>query len=204
MKRSAWVCTLLAFSTVAQAQGLPVTENAVFVFNGEEITISRVSTLEQSTISALSQTTATCNSPCLTPMSAASGVPTIGELDVLDFLSNAVASGDGLLVDARRSDDRAQGFIPASVNIPTATIAPSNPYRDEILIALGAVAFEGVLSFTDAMSLVIFDAGPATLDAPSLIADLLSAGYPPEKIAYYRGGMQVWSTLGLSTVSAVQ
>ncbi|MGJ8611582.1 MAG: rhodanese-like domain-containing protein [Octadecabacter sp.] len=204
MKRYAFASILLALSTIAHANGLPVTENAVFTYNGQEITISRVSTLDQSTISALTQTTATCSDPCLSPMSVAPSIRTIGEMDVIDFLSTTVASGGGYLVDARSPQHHAQGYIPASANIPTATLAISNPYRDEILVALGAEQFQGVFNFADAVSLVIFDAGPATQDASALILELLSAGYPPEKIAYYRGGMQVWTTLGLTTVTAAQ
>jgi hypothetical protein len=29
---------------------------------------------------------------------------------------------------------------------------------------------------------------------------LLSHGYPPEKVYYYRGGMQMWKVLGLTVV----
>ena len=89
-------------------------------------------------------------------------------------------------------------------DIPATTVAPSNPYRDEILMALGAKEFQGLFNFTDAMSLVIFDAGPVTQDATLLITNLLAAGYPAEKIGYYRGGMLVWSTSGLSTDAVSQ
>jgi rhodanese-related sulfurtransferase len=204
MKRTALACILMAFSTVCAAEMLPVTANAVFSVNGQEFTISRVSTLEQTTISALIQSSPTCIAPCLSPMTAAPNVPTLGELDMIEFLSTQVDSGDGLLIDARLPEDRALGYIPASVNIPTATLAPTNPYRNEILLALGAQHYEGVFSFTDAISLRVYDSGPATQDAAALIVDLLVAGYPPEKIGYYRGGMQVWKTLGLSTMAATR
>jgi hypothetical protein len=36
--------------------------------------------------------------------------------------------------------------------------------------------------------------------SPSGIRAMLREGYPPEKILYYRDGMQGWSTLGLTTV----
>jgi rhodanese-related sulfurtransferase len=137
-------------------------------------------------------------------MIAAPNVPTLGELDVIEFLSTQVESGTGLLIDARLPEDRALGYIAASVNIPAATLAPSNPYRDEILTALGAKQFQGVFSFSDAISLMVYDSGPATQDAAALIIDLLAAGYPPEKIGYYRSGMQVWTTLGLSTMAATR
>ena len=204
MKRTALACTLMAIATASAAEQLPVTADAVFMFNGQEFTISRASTIDQTTITALSQTSATCPSPCLSPMIVARNVPTMGELEVIDFLSNQVESGEGLLIDARLPADRALGFIPASVNVPAATVAPTNPYRDEILMALGAEQFQGVFNFTDAMSLVVFDAGPATQDASALITDLIAVGYPAEKIGYYRGGMLVWSTSGLSTDAATQ
>mgnify|MGYP000663397299 FL=1 len=202
MIRTAVACTFVGLSTVCSAEMLPVTADAVFTFNGQEITISRVSTLDTVTIDALTHTTATCSSPCLSPMIAAPNVATLGEMDVIDFLSTQVETGDGLLIDARLPVDRALGYIPASVNIPAATVAPANPYRDEILMALGAEQFEGVFNFDDAISLVVFDAGPATQDAATLITDLIEVGYPAQKISYYRGGMQVWSTLGLSTALA--
>jgi hypothetical protein len=178
----------MSFSTVCAAEILPVTANAVFSVNGQEFTISRVSTLEQTKISALIHSSATCIDPCLSPMTAAPNVPTLGELDVIEFLSTQVDSGDGLLIDARLPEDRAL----------------TNPYRNEILLALGAQHYEGVFSFTDAISLMVYDSGPATQDAATLIVDLLAAGYPPEKIGYYRGGMQVWTTLGLSTTAATR
>jgi rhodanese-related sulfurtransferase len=33
-----------------------------------------------------------------------------------------------------------------------------------------------------------------------MIKALLEVGYPAEKIKYYRGGMQAWTSLGLSVV----
>jgi hypothetical protein len=95
-------------------------------------------------------------------------------------------------------------LIPAAVNIPAATVAPANPFRDEILMALGAEQFNGIFDFTDAIALVVFDGGPATTDAQTLITDLIAAGYPADKISYYRGGMQVWAMLGLTTQPAAQ
>lgn len=202
MKRTALACLLIGLgmglTTAAADDALPVTADAVFTFQGQEITISRASTVDTATLTALTQIS--CAAPCLSPMAVADDVQTLGELDVIEFLSSQVETGEGLLIDARLPDARALGFIPASVNVPAATLSPENPYRNEILMALGAEQFEGIFEFSSALSLVVYDGGPATQDAPTLISDLLAAGYPPEKIAYYRGGMQVWTTLGLSTV----
>ena len=202
MKRTALACLFMTASTVCGAQTLPVTDDAVFTFNGQDITISRSANLPPAALDVVSRAASDCMSPCLSPMFAAPNVATIGELDVITFLSTEVEAGDGLLIDARLPVDRSAGFIPASVNIPSATIAPSNPYRDEILMALGAEQFQGIFSFDDVLSLVIYDDGPATQEAPDFITDMIDAGYPPEKIAYYRGGMQVWASLGLTIDTA--
>ena len=202
MKRTALACTLMGLSTVCAADTLPVTANAVFTINGEEIVISRASTVDPSTLTALASVSSTCTAPCLSPMVVAQGVATFGEMEVIEFLSTTAEAGDGLLIDARLPDHRGLGFIPASVNIPAATLAPTNPFRDEILMALGAEKLQGIFSFEDVMALTIFDGGPATSDAQTLITDLIEVGYPADKIFYYRGGMQVWATLGLSTTTA--
>ncbi|MBU2992517.1 rhodanese-like domain-containing protein [Octadecabacter sp. 1_MG-2023] len=204
MNRTAFACTLIGLATVSAAETFPVTADAVFTFQGNEIVISRTSVVDPTTITALTQISATCATPCLSPMTVAENVATLGELDVIQFLSSQVETGDGLLVDARNPDQRTVGIIPASVNIPATTVSPENPYRNEIIMALGAEQFEGIFDFSDVMTLVVFDAGPATNDAQTLISDLLGAGYPPDKIAYYRGGMQVWTTLGLTTAEPPQ
>ena len=204
MNRTALACTLTGLSSALAADSLPVTADAVFTFNGQEFVISRTSTPNPTTLTAITHANSNCPAPRLSPMAVAENVPTLGELDVIQFMSAEVASGDGLLIDARLPADRAAGFIPASVNIPAATVSPDNPYRDEILMALGAEQFQGIFNFNDVISLVVFDSGLATQDAPTLITDLLSAGYPADKIAYYRGGMQVWATLGLTTEGGAQ
>lgn len=202
MKRIALACIFMGSITAALADTFPVTADAVFTFQGQEIVISRTTTVDANTITALTQVSTDCAAPCLSAMSVADDVTTLGELEVIQFLSSQVETGDGLLVDARLPNARSFGFIPASVNIPATTVSPDNPYRNEILMALGAEQFQGIFDFSDVITLVVFDGGPATQDAPSFISDLLAAGYPPAKIAYYRGGMQVWTTLGLSTVAS--
>jgi hypothetical protein len=54
------------------------------------------------------------------------------------------------------------------------------------------------------MELIVFDAGPTDSRAVKLINNLLTAGYPPEKLRFYRGGMQVWASLGLNYVEQTQ
>ncbi len=134
---------------------------------------------------------------------APGGVETVGEVEVISFLENNVAGGTGLLIDSRVPDGFAKGTIPGAVNVPFATLDPTNPpYRDEILKALGATQSGGTWDFSGAMALTLFCNGPWCDQSPRAIRSLLAAGYPAEKISYYRGGgMQLWLLLGLTTKS---
>ncbi|MFZ7093030.1 rhodanese-like domain-containing protein [Primorskyibacter sp. 2E233] len=154
-----------------------------FTLNGASVTIERSGPA--------------CPPSCLQPMQAASGVATIGELEVMDFLDLFVSTGQGLLIDARLPDSYSAETIPGAVNVPAATLRPDNQYRDDLLNALGVKAGD----YTGAYDLVIFAGGPDAAQAAKAVRDLLGAGYPPSKLKYYRGGLRAWTTAGLSTVS---
>lgn len=53
----------------------------------------------------------------------------------------------------------------------------------------------------DAKSVVGFCNGPACPQSPNAIQAMVDNGFPPHKIQYYRGGMQDWLVLGLTTVA---
>ena len=125
-----------------------------------------------------------------------------GERKVVSFVAEQVANGPGLLIDSRNAADRTSGFITASVNVPGKLLLPENTFLNDIMQAMGARSFEGSLNFADTLPLMIFDDGPSTTDTPNLINSLLALGYPAEKISYYRGGMLVWTALGLNTEDA--
>jgi rhodanese-related sulfurtransferase len=58
---------------------------------------------------------------------------------------------------------------------------------------------EGLWNFNDAKTLVLFCNGMWCGQSPNNIKNLLRFGYPADKIKWYRGGMQDWEMLGLST-----
>ena len=189
-------CGMFASAAFAQDQALEA--KASFVFNGEQIKISRDTETAPQHAAAFAGISNTCGAPCIVPMEVAGGVPTFGETEVLSFLVNEVANSTGLLVDARMPNDRAKGFIPGSVNLPFATLDAGTTFTTDIFTALGARAQDGAFDFTNAQSLLVYDTGPSSDDAGRLVSNLLAAGYPAEKIKYYRGGMQVWAVLGFS------
>ena len=175
-----------------------------FSFNGQDMKIERKLGATQASADRFAVQPKDCDGLCLAPMQAAADVATIGENEVTAFLVDVIQQGEGLLLDARLPTTRAKGFLPTSVNVPHQAVEKGNPYRDQILNALGARGFDGVLNFSDAMELVVFDAGPTDSDAVQLIQNLLAAGYPSDKLRYYRGGMQVWASLGLNYVEKTQ
>lgn len=186
----------------AHAQDVRITtfkENSTFVLNGQTFTISRNQDTEAVLTGEFARTSRQCPPFCIQPFSVADGVETLGELEVLSFLENIVAAGDGLLIDSRVPEWFAKGSIPGAVNVPFVTLEDSNPYRDDILRALGATqTASGGLDFTNAMELALFCNGPWCEQSPRAIRDLLAAGYPADKLHYYRGGMQAWQQLGLT------
>lgn len=181
------VAAALLFGGPLFAQSATITESASafkFTMNGTEVMVTR---------NGLS-----CPSSCIQPMIAATGVDTLGELEVIGFLQNAVSSGSGLLVDVRMPATFSSGTIPGAVNVPVATFLPDNPYRADLLSALGVTNADSMPGFGGAFTLVIFGDGPDDQDANDAIKHLISGGYPADKIKYYRGGTASWSALGLN------
>jgi rhodanese-related sulfurtransferase len=132
-------------------------------------------------------------------MIAATGVATYGELELLGFLETKVTNSTGLLLDVRAPEEFEQASIPGAVNVPFMTLAEDNRFRADILRALGATDGAGdTLDFTNAMSLTVFSGGIWSSEAITAINNLLSAGYPANKLSYFRGGMQAWVHVGLT------
>ena len=146
------------------------------------------------------RTSRPCPPFCIAPMRVAPGVETLGELEVIAFLEQKVARGQGILMDSRLPEFYLKGAIPGAVNVPFTALDPANPYRDAILEALGAVRVAGGWDYGQAQHLALYCNGPWCEQSPRAIRNLLQAGYPAEKLHYYRGGMQDWLMLGLNTV----
>lgn len=127
-------------------------------------------------------------------------VETIGELDVIEYLRQAADGDDSiLLVDSRTPAWVKRGTIPGSVNIPF-TEFKSTERSMEIFEERFDVFVADSLDFSQAKTLVMFCNGIWCPQSPAAIRKLLVMGYPAAKIKYYRGGMQNWSSLGLTLV----
>ncbi|MGB0504552.1 MAG: rhodanese-like domain-containing protein [Pikeienuella sp.] len=169
------------------------------VINGKPIRIGRIQDTSNKLTGDFAKTSRACPPFCIHPIKAAEGVETFGEIEVLKFLNEEVQNGRGLLVDARIPDWYQKGTIPGSVNLPFTLVSQrDNPYFDRILVALGAKKFGAGWDFSGAQPLCLFCNGPWCDQSPRAINNLIRAGYPAEKLKYYRGGMQMWNLLGLT------
>ena len=193
----------VALSSSAQADDVwiaPDKPQVEFKVGSDIHVIERIQDKENVITGTFAKTSRSCPPFCIHPMKAAEGVETVGELEIMDFLTQKVSKGDGLLVDARIPEWHEKGTIPGSVNIPFTLFSSKNPYLDDLLTVLGAKpAGQDGWEFSEAKELLMFCNGPWCDQSPRAIKGLLEIGYPAEKLYYYRGGMQNWSVLGLST-----
>jgi len=192
---SRWAALLGCLGTSALAQDVV---EASFVFQGRTLNIEQAPRADMARLAQVSLQTQDCDGICIAPLTSAEGVDTIAEFELIRFLEDSVASGDGLLIDTRPLDGRDAGAISASISVPAELLEANNPFRKDILVAMGARELDGALNFADAMPLMIYDNGPLENDAARSVSLLVEAGYPANKIKYYRGGIQVWTALGLS------
>lgn len=174
---------------------------------GKPVTIQRNQNTQNKIIDDYALTSRECPPFCVQPMQLLPGVNTIGEIEMLGFLQR-VAKGDKnlLIIDSRTPDWVAKGTIPSAVNIPwTQLYREASTYEpivvESILIdRFGATLEDNIWDFSKAKELVFFCNGAWCGQSPTNIKTLVSMGYPAHKIHWYRGGMQAWNSLGLTTV----
>jgi len=166
---------------------------------GTPITIKRIQDTNHKLLDDFARTSRPCPPFCIQPMHIDEAVETVGELDVLAFLNKEVVNGSGLLVDARMPKFHNSETIPGSVNIPFVLFTSS---AEDILPLLGAIGNDdGTWDFSRAKSLMLWCNGPWCAQSPRAILALRALDYPADKMTYYRGGMQLWKVLGLTTIS---
>lgn len=185
-------------ATAQDVRITPETETFRVTIDGQPIDIWRIQDTSHRLTSDFTKTSRPCPPFCIHPISAAQGVSTLGEIELMDFLADHVENGTGLLIDARVPEWFAKGTIPGSVNVPFPAVEATNPYRDEILKALGAMHSNDGWDFSNVMELAIYSNGPWGDQSPRAITSLIEAGYPAHKLRYYRGGVQMWVLLGLN------
>lgn len=200
---------LIHTSAIAQTGTEPVivaitpTISSVSVLNrGTPVTIQRIQDTNHKLLDDFARTSRPCPPFCIQPMHVDEAVKTVGELDVLNFLTNDVPEGSGLLIDARMPNFHNSETIPGAINIPFVLFTSS---ADEVLPLLGAIGNDdGTWDFSGAKTLMLWCNGPWCAQSPRAIKALRANGYPADKLFYYRGGMQLWKIMGLTTISPAE
>jgi 3-mercaptopyruvate sulfurtransferase SseA len=94
-------------------------------------------------------------------------------------------------------------MIPGAVNIPWTQLSPATPGdagHKTLTGRLGARFANGNWDFSAAKTVVMYCNGSWCSQSTSAVTALLKVGYPRERLKWYRGGMQAWEVLGLTTV----
>jgi len=130
------------------------------------------------------------------PFHVDDGVETFGELEVLDFISKK----RGVFIDARLANWYKKSAIPSAVNIPFKIFLSDTPERTKTLKELGGEGSGVSWNFENAKTILLYCNGAWCGQSPTAIHALIEIGYPKSKMKYYRGGMQSWQLLGLTTI----
>jgi rhodanese-related sulfurtransferase len=213
MKRFIAMCMTLfgvIFSTLSSAAEVMITptlSSVEVVHEHKRITINRNQDRKNRIPQYYSYTSRKCPPFCIQPISVSEDVETVGELEVLAYLQKTTDHDDStLVIDARTPQWPRKGMIPGAVNIPWTQFDAA--HSDNKVVAklmqerLG-VSYNGKQpDFSKAKTLVIYCNGMWCAQSTRCIRALLALGYPSDKLKWYRGGMQAWEILGLTTVKA--
>ncbi len=190
--------------------------------NGKQVEIKRNQDNEATVIDAFAKTSRPCPPFCIQPMILAPGVETLGEVEVINYITK-MEGGDKsiILIDSRTPDWVEKGTIPGAVNISWTALTSKKGATTEGIMrvmmddfnvglmgdadtfsvdeAIAAGDTTKVFDYSNAKTLVMFCNGMWCGQSPASIMTLLKFGYPAEKIKWYRDGMQSWEILGFST-----
>jgi len=206
LKKTLAISTLLlSCSSLAFAEGdskfVPITKGVKSIemnLNGESFTLMR--NQEAKKINELYNNT-TFGAP--QPIKLAEGVETLGELEFIEYMKKAQTDESIIIVDSRTPGWHAKLRIPGTVNIPYTNFKNKESAIEAMEFDLGVTQNkDGSLDFSKAKTIVAYCNVYWCGQTPAMVKgseySLLKVGYPAEKIKYYRGGMQAWTSLGFT------
>jgi rhodanese-related sulfurtransferase len=187
-----FAAVLIAMASTAGADPVGITKDMMSVeveTEGGAVAISRVQDNDAVIEGDFARIARPCPNFCIQPMIPAEGVTPIGELEMLAFLQDP----EVVVIDGRVRPDFEGGAIPGAVNVPYTEAA-------DRLNMLGCEPdFEGwICDGEDVKSAALYCNGPWCGQSPAAARRMIEAGFPAEKIYYYRAGMQGWRMLGLT------
>jgi len=171
--------------------------------NGEKFTLMR----NQTAGNKISDLYVTTNRGIPQPMILAPGVETLGELEFIELMKKAQTDDSIAVIDSRTPGWFARLRIPGAVNVPYLNFNEKDSAIEMMEDEMGVtVNDDGTLDFSEAKTLALYCNGYWCGQTPGMVKNakfaLLKMGYPAEKIKYYRGGMQAWTSLGFTVVGS--
>lgn len=171
--------------------------------NGEKFTLMR----NQTAGNKISDLYVTTHRGAPQPMILAPGVETLGELEFIELMKKAQTDKTITVIDSRKPGWYAKLRIPGAVNVPYTNFDEKDTAIEMMEDEMGVVQKEdGTLDFSNAKTLALYCNGYWCGQTPGMVKNakfaLLKMGYPAEKIKYYRGGMQAWTSLGFTVVGS--
>lgn len=211
--RQQLLCTMMATTLLlpigASADDVNITPDmmkATVTHNGTSTEIMRNQNNDNTVVPAFAKTSRPCPPFCIQPSTLAPGIETIGEVELIEYATRMSGGDDTIvIIDSRTPDWVERGTIPSAINLPWTQLNQAKgatPFEiAEIMQEIfGVTESEGLFNFENAKTAVMFCNGMWCGQSPSNIKSLLKFGYPAHKIKWYRGGMQDWEILGLTTV----
>jgi rhodanese-related sulfurtransferase len=132
------------------------------------------------------------------------GVKTIGEIEVLEHIQKTISNPNKyVLTDMRREEWFENLTIPSAINIPYTNIAYDEDFPEDtqkLETTYGITYKDGKYGFENVKTAVMFCNGAWCTQSAKAIKELISIGYPKEKILWYRGGLQEWMNMGFTTI----
>ena len=136
------------------------------------------------------------------PMQIHRGVETYGEVEVMSFIKKMQEDKNMLFIDTRDEEWYEYRTIPGAINMHYVYMMMPKVFEAEYkvsLVKLGIVRNNNSFDFSKAKTLLLFCNGAWCSQSPKMVNALLTMGYPPQKIKWYRGGMDDWLGLSMTT-----
>ncbi|WP_432473920.1 rhodanese-like domain-containing protein [Amphritea sp. HPY] len=195
--------TIIMSAPLAEAEGTKKAMIAPGLFSftvdheGDAIEVMRNQNPENR-VSELYSTTFRGTPQAMNPF-APHDVETLGEREFTEYMMQAEKDETIMIVDTRTEGWHYRLTIPGSQNYPF-TLMDEQESLEDTLDDFGVEITGAKTDFNNARTLVMFCNGYWCGQTPAMGRALLNAGYPEDKLKYYRGGMQAWTSLGLTVV----
>jgi len=195
-----------SFAAEEKSSFVPITSGVKSIemnLNGESFTLMRNQT-KGNKITPLYETT---NRGKPQPMILAKGIETVGEVEFIELMKKAQKDEMIAIIDSRKPGWFEKLRIPGALNVPFTDFDNKEDAISAMEDEMGVVQRkDGSLDFSNAKTLALYCNGYWCGQTPGMIKNakysLLNMGYPVSKIKYYRGGMQAWTSFGLTVVGS--